>query len=121
MKVELKRAYQQPDTADGKRILVERLWPRGLTKEKAHIDVWMKDIAPTTTLRKWFGHDPDKWTEFKARYRAELRANDELVAQLKEEIGKYKATLVYGSKDAVHNAAIVLLDFLKGRGDEDPS
>lgn len=120
MNVQLKRAYQQPETTDGKRILVERLWPRGLTKEKAHIDVWLKDIAPSTALRKWFGHDPDKWAEFKTRYRAELRSNDETVAQLKDAIGKHKATLVYGSKDEVHNAAIVLLDFLKHPGGRDP-
>ncbi len=114
MKIELKRVYEQPEAADGKRILVERLWPRGLTKEKAQVDVWMKDVAPTTRLRKWFNHDPGKWQEFQTRYRDELRENDDQVAQLKDEIGSVKATFVYGSKDEIHNAAIVLMHFLKG-------
>ena len=113
MNIKLKRVYELPDATDGKRILVERLWPRGLTKEKAHVDLWMKDIAPTTELRKWFDHDPDKWTEFKKRYRAELKQNDEQVAQLRNEIGKRKTTLVYGAKDEEHNAALVLLEYLK--------
>ncbi|MDI1253066.1 DUF488 domain-containing protein [Thermomonas sp.] len=115
MDIELKRVYEKPDATDGKRILVERLWPRGLTKEKAQVDLWLKEIAPSTKLRKWFGHDPDKWTEFQKRYRAELRGNDEQVAELKEAIGNKKATFVYGSKDEIHNAAIVLMDFVKGR------
>ncbi|MGV8923426.1 MAG: DUF488 domain-containing protein [Thermomonas sp.] len=113
MDIQLKRVYEMPDAADGKRILVERLWPRGLTKDKAHVDVWLKEIAPSTELRKWFDHDPAKWTEFKKRYRAELRDNGEQVARLKDEIGNKKATLVYGSRDEVHNAAIVLMDFLE--------
>ncbi len=112
MNIELKRVYEQPGAGDGKRILVERLWPRGLTKEKAQVDLWMKDVAPSTTLRKWFDHDPRKWTEFKERYRAELRENDAQVARLKDEIGTGKTTFVYGSRDETHNAAIVLLDFL---------
>lgn len=113
MKIELKRVYEQPAETDGQRILVERLWPRGLSKEKAQVDLWMKEIAPTTRLRKWFNHDPDKWTEFKQRYRVELRANDEQVSRLKAEIGKAKVTFVYGSRDEMHNAAIVLMDFLQ--------
>lgn len=111
MDIELKRVYEKPAITDGKRILVERLWPRGLTKEKAQVDVWLKDIAPSTALRKWFGHDPDKWTEFKKRYRVELMGNGEAVARLKDEVGTHKATLVYGSKDEIHNAAIVLMEF----------
>ncbi len=114
VKIELKRVYEQPEASDGNRILVERLWPRGLTKEKAQVDLWMKDIAPTTRLRKWFNHDPGKWEEFQKRYRAELRENDEQVARLKDKIGKAKATFVYASEDEIHNAAIVLMDFLKG-------
>lgn len=73
MKINIKRVYEKSSKADGKRILVDRLWPRGLTKEKADIDLWLKDIAPTTELRKWFGHDPDKWKEFQKRYRLELK------------------------------------------------
>ena len=112
MNIKLKRVYEPVDEADGKRILVERLWPRGLTKEKAQVDLWMKDVAPSTALRKWFDHDPAKWTEFQKRYRAELEDNSEQVAQLTEAIGKRKTTLVYGAKDEEHNAAIVLLEFL---------
>ena len=112
MNIKLKRVYEPANEADGKRILVERLWPRGLTKEKAQVDLWMKDVAPSTALRKWFDHDPAKWTEFQKRYRAELEDNSEQVAQLTEAIGKRKTTLVYGAKDEEHNAAIVLLEFL---------
>lgn len=112
MNIKLKRVYESADEADGKRILVERLWPRGLTKEKAQVDLWMKDVAPSTALRKWFDHDPAKWTEFQKRYRAELEDNSEQVAQLTEAIGKRKTTLVYGARDEEHNAAIVLLEFL---------
>lgn len=113
MDIQLKRVYEQPAATDGKRILVERLWPRGLTKEKAHLDLWLKQIAPSTQLRKWFDHDPDKWAEFQTRYRAELRGNGEQTTRLKDEIGKHRTTLVYAARDETHNAAIVLLDFLK--------
>ncbi|MGA9420966.1 MAG: DUF488 domain-containing protein [Rhodanobacteraceae bacterium] len=109
---QIKRVYARPVAADGIRILVDRLWPRGLTKAKARVDIWMKEIAPSTELRKWFGHDPGKWTEFKARYRAELGKNDKQVALLRKEIGKRKATLVYGARDEEHNAAVVLLEWL---------
>lgn len=113
MKLQLKRVYEEPAFADGKRILVERLWPRGLTKEKARVDVWLKEIAPTTELRKWFDHDPTKWNEFKQRYRAELRQNDEQLARLKKEIHQVAATLVYAAKDEQHNAARVLFAWLE--------
>jgi uncharacterized protein YeaO (DUF488 family) len=112
MRLKIKRVYEHPDAQDGTRILVDRLWPRGLTKAKASVDVWMKDVAPSTTLRKWFAHDPDKWAEFKTRYRAELRANKEQVARLKTEMGKKRVTLVYGAKDEEHNEALVLQEFL---------
>ena len=79
MNIKIKRVYERPEKEDGTRILVDRLWPRGLTKAKASVDLWLKDIAPSTELRKWFGHDPGKWAEFKTRYRAELRENDEQV------------------------------------------
>ena len=113
MRLKIKRVYEHPDAQDGTRILVDRLWPRGLTKAKASVDVWMKDVAPSTTLRKWFGHDSDKWAEFKTRYRAELRANKEQVARLKTEMGKRRVTLVYGAKDEEHNEALVLQEYLK--------
>jgi uncharacterized protein YeaO (DUF488 family) len=112
MHIRIKRAYQQPDKADGIRILVDRLWPRGLTKEKACVDLWLKDIAPSTELRKWFGHDPDKWTEFQKRYRVELRNNKEQVSLLKQEAAKGTVTLVYGTKDEEHNEAVVLQKLL---------
>lgn len=112
MNTKIKRVYERPDKEDGVRILVDRLWPRGLTKAKASVDLWLKDVAPSTELRKWFGHDPAKWTEFKTRYRAELRENDEQVKLLKAEIAKGTVTLVYGAKDEEHNEAVVLQEFL---------
>jgi uncharacterized protein YeaO (DUF488 family) len=112
MNIKIKRVYERPDKEDGTRILVDRLWPRGLTKAKASVDLWLKDIAPSTELRKWFGHDPGKWAEFKTRYRAELRENDEQVAHLKGEIEKGVVTLVYGAKDEEHNEAVLLRELL---------
>ena len=108
MKIKIKRVYEKPDREDGKRILVDRLWPRGLTKEKASIDLWLKEIAPSTELRKWFGHDPEKWKEFGKRYSAELKKNEEQVSLLKEQLKKGTVTLVYGAKDKEHNEALVL-------------
>lgn len=108
MKIRIKRVYEQPDKHDGRRILVDRLWPRGLTKEKASVDLWLKDIAPSTALRKWFGHDPDKWEAFKERYLAELKNNSEPIRLLKQELDKGVVTLVYGAKDKEHNEAVVI-------------
>lgn len=113
MTIKIKRVYEAPNTNDGKRILVDRLWPRGLTKEKADVDLWLKDIAPTAVLRKWFNHDPEKWEEFKIRYFDELKNNKEPVSLLKDEIKKGPVTLIYGAKDEVHNEALVLKDSLK--------
>lgn len=108
----IKRAYEEAGTDDGYRVLVDRLWPRGVSKEEAQIDLWLKEIAPTTTLRKWFGHDPSKWREFKRRYEHELASN-ESVAQLRSlEREHKKVCLVYGAKDTEHNDAVVLVDFL---------
>jgi uncharacterized protein YeaO (DUF488 family) len=104
----IKRVYEPPDKHDGRRILVDRLWPRGLTKEKAGIDLWLKDIAPSTELRKWFGHNPDRWEEFKERYLAELKDNSEQIQLLKQELDKGSVTLVYGAKDEEHNQAVVI-------------
>lgn len=108
MKIKIKRVYAQPSAEDGKRILIDRLWPRGLTKEKARVDLWLKEIAPSTELRKWFAHDPDKWDEFKKRYLKELKANSQAVEALKQEFSKGKVTLVYGAKDEEHNDAVVI-------------
>lgn len=112
MHIKIKRVYLLPEKLDGTRILVDRLWPRGLTKAKASVDLWLKEIAPSTELRKWFGHEPGKWAEFKKRYHAELKENDEQVALLKNEIEKGTATLVYGAKDEAHNEAVVLQEYL---------
>lgn len=108
MKIRIKRVYEQPDKHDGRRILVDRLWPRGLTKEKASVDLWLKDIAPSTALRRWFGHDPKKWVEFKKRYLVELKNNSEQIRLLKQELDKGVVTLVYGAKDEEHNEAVVI-------------
>ena len=110
MDIKIKRVYEQPDKNDGMRILVDRLWPRGLTKEKAGVDLWLKDIAPSIELRKWFNHDPDKWDKFKKRYLIERKENTEQVWLLKQELEKGVVTLVYGAKDKEHNEALVLQD-----------
>ena len=110
--IKIKRAYLEPEAGDGTRILVDRLWPRGLTKEKARIDLWLKNIAPSTELRKWFGHDIEKWEEFKNRYLAELNENKESMAILKEQLNKGNVTLIFGARDELHNEAIILKELL---------
>lgn len=112
MEIRIKRVYENSDKKDGMRILVDRLWPRGLTKEEAAIDLWLKEVAPSTELRKWFGHDPGKWKEFQKRYHQELRNNKEQVSLLKQKIKKGTVTLVYGAKDEKHNEALVLKEWL---------
>lgn len=106
--IEIKRVYEDPADSDGFRILVDRLWPRGLTKEKAKVDLWLKDIAPSTELRKWFGHDPEKWQEFRVKYSHELEEKQELLNQLIELAEKQTVTLIYGARDKEHNEAEVL-------------
>ncbi len=113
MTLSMKRAYEAPAAADGKRILIDRLWPRGLSKEKARIDLWMKEVAPSTELRKWFGHDPEKWKEFQTRYKKELAANAELVNSIRKMAKSETVTLVYSAKDEAHNDAVVLLKYLQ--------
>jgi len=107
----MKRVYEKPKVEDGMRILLDRLWPRGLTKEKARVDLWLKDIAPSTKLRKWFGHNPLKWNEFRKRYFRELKNNKKLTSILKEQLKNGMVTLVYGARDEAHNEAIVIKDF----------
>lgn len=114
MKLKIKRVYEQSAKEDGKRILVDRLWPRGLTKEKANIDLWLKDVAPSTELRKWFAHDPAKWDEFQKRYLKELKSNKDNVTIIKELIKSGTVTLVYGARDQEHNEALVLEKHLTG-------
>lgn len=111
--IQLKRAYEEPDTADGERILVDRLWPRGLTKQEARIDLWLKEIAPSTELRKWFGHDPSKWKRFRGRYETELRHNDDLIKLLRGKAKESTITLIYAARDEEHNEAVVLKQFLE--------
>jgi len=112
MNIQIKRVYEKPVKEDGQRILVDRLWPRGLTREKASIDFWLKEIAPSTELRKWFAHDPGKWKVFQNRYHLELEDNKDQVSLLKEQLKKGKVTLVYGAKDEEHNEALVLKEWI---------
>jgi uncharacterized protein YeaO (DUF488 family) len=113
--VKLKRAYDPPAAADGIRILIDRLWPRGISKKKAALDQWMKEIAPSTKLRKWFGHDPARWDEFCRRYAAEVHENAALLDQLRSLARHDPITLVYSAHDELHNDAIVLRNLLLGR------
>jgi uncharacterized protein YeaO (DUF488 family) len=114
MRIAAKRVYDEPGPEDGFRILVDGLWPRGLSKEHAHVDLWLKEISPSAELRKWFGHDPKKWTDFQRRYREELRHKTEQLTTIKAQARKTPVTLVYGARDTEHNNAIVLLEALKG-------
>jgi len=111
----LKRVYEKPSRKDGLRVLVDRLWPRGLTKEHAAVNLWLKDVAPSTQLRKWFGHDAARWKEFQTRYRKELRQNKEPIELLKQKNKEHTVTLVYGARDEEHNEAVVLKKILEGR------
>ncbi|MAM36929.1 MAG: DUF488 domain-containing protein [Paracoccus sp. (in: a-proteobacteria)] len=110
----LKRAYEAPAPSDGQRILVDRLWPRGVSKEELHLDDWMKEIAPSDALRDWFGHDPAKWKEFQTRYAKELDKNGDAVAPLKQRLDKGRVTLVFAAKDEAHNNAVALKAYLEG-------
>lgn len=112
----LKRAYEPPARSDGFRVLVERLWPRGISKDKAALDLWLKDIGPSTELRKWFNHDPAKWVEFRKRYHRELKAHPDLLQLLREKSAAGSVTLVYSSHDQQHNAAVALKGYLEEHG-----
>lgn len=112
--VKLKRAYEPASADDGVRILIDRLWPRGVTKAAAAIDQWVKDIAPSTTLRKWFGHDPARWEEFRSRYTAEIREHPDALRNLRDQARQGSITLVYSARDEAHNDAVVLRDILLG-------
>lgn len=111
--IQIKRAYEDSDPQDGYRILVDGLWPRGISKKKLKIDLWLKEIAPSNELRKSFGHDPLKWDEFQAKYRDELKEKNDLLILIKQKEEKYKKlTLIYAAKDQKHNNAVVLLKIL---------
>jgi len=112
--IRVKRVYEKPSKEDGFRLLVDGLWPRGLTKERAAVDQWMKEIAPSDALRKWFGHEPKKWPEFEKRYRKELAAKQDLLSEIRKLESEHKlVTLLYGRNDEKQNQAVVLADLLK--------
>jgi len=113
--IKLKRAYDRISRSDGRRFLVERLWPRGLTKAKLHVDAWLKEVGPSTKLRKWFGHDPEKWDTFRARYARELDSRPEAWLPLVSAARRGTVTLVYSSHDAEHNNAVALKRYLRSR------
>lgn len=113
MVIQTKRIYEQPAPSDGRRILIDRLWPRGISKERAQIDFWAKSIAPSNELRKWYQHDPSKWDEFRRRYFAELNANPEGLAELREHLGSGTVTLLFGSRELHLNNATALREYLE--------
>jgi uncharacterized protein YeaO (DUF488 family) len=113
--IRIKRTYDAPARGDGRRILVERLWPRGMKKEALEADEWRKDVAPSTELRKWFGHRLERWEQFRARYREELDGNPEAWTPILEAAGRGNVTLLYSARDVLHNGARVLLDYLSDR------
>jgi uncharacterized protein YeaO (DUF488 family) len=112
--IKLKRVYEDPSPKDGFRVLVERLWPRGLTKERAAVDLWLKDVAPSPELRKWFGHDPARWEQFQVRYRHELQEKKDAIQLLKHKGKEGTVTLVYAARDEEHNGALALKKLLRG-------
>ena len=119
--IRVRRIYEPPRPTDGHRVLVDRLWPRGVSKERAAIDTWMREIAPSTDLRRWFAHDPARWPEFKRRYFAELRDQADLVAGLTALARRHRVTLVYSARDTDHNQAVALAEFLRERDEHGPS
>lgn len=110
--VSIKRVYAPPEKSDGFRVLIDRLWPRGLSKEKAKVDLWLKEIAPSTALRKWFNHEPEKWKQFENKYQEEIKNNPEALRVLKSKMKQGKLTLVYGAKEERFNDAVVLQNLL---------
>ena len=116
MKIHVRRVYDKPEAGDGVRVLVDRLWPRGLRKETAAVDHWFRELAPSTELRRWFGHDPDRWEEFRRRYAAELDRRPEILEPLLELLRKSpRVTLLYAAKDEEHNNAVALAHYLEER------
>ena len=113
--IRVKRIYEVPTPDDGFRVLVDRIWPRGITKATAAVDLWMKGVAPSSELRQWFGHDPARWEEFRRRYHGELGARQDLLAELQAHAAKGRLTLVFSAHDAAHNQAVVLREALEGK------
>lgn len=118
--ITVKRAYDPISRADGTRVLVERLWPRGLSKAKLLVDAWLKEVGPSTELRKWFGHDPDKWDEFRKRYRRELDSRPDAWQAIVSAARRGPVTLVYSSHDTEHNNAVALQDYLEAKKRRSP-
>ncbi len=110
--VKIKRIYDEPAPGDGRRVLIDRLWPRGISKDEAGIDEWLKEVAPSDELRKWFGHEPARWEEFRRRYREELKVHGEILERLRSEARKGTVTLLFAARDAEHNNAVVLKEML---------
>lgn len=119
--IRTKRVYEPADRHDGLRVLVDRVWPRGLTKEQVKADLWLKDVAPSTSLRKWFDHDQNKWVTFKDRYFAELDRNTELVEKLLKSRKKARLTLLFSARDLAYNQAVALREYLLSRLHKNPS
>lgn len=115
MAVRMKRAYDRPERSDGYRVLIDRIWPRGVTKAEARLDEWARELAPSSELRRWFGHDPAKFDEFRRRYRKELAAHDEKLRELRRRARNGTLTLVYSARDTEHNDAVVLVELLRRR------
>jgi uncharacterized protein YeaO (DUF488 family) len=115
MEIALKRAYDPPAPGDGRRVLVDRIWPRGIARNDLRIDAWLKELAPSAGLRKWFGHDPKKWEQFKERYARELEQCPDALAQLLQMAKAGRLTLVFGARDTEHNNAVALRDYLQRR------
>jgi uncharacterized protein YeaO (DUF488 family) len=113
--IKIKRIYDPPSGDDGKRVLIDRLWPRGISKDEAQIDEWLKEIAPSDELRKWFGHDPGKWKEFRKRYTNELTEKKDLLGRLAEESKEETLTLLFAAKDTAHSNAAVIRELLSGK------
>ena len=115
MQIDLKRAYDPPAKSDGRRVLVDRVWPRGIAKDDLRIDAWLKDLAPSTELRKWIGHDPAKWDEFRKRYGRELEQRSEALEELLDKARAGHVTLVFSARDTEHNNAVALREYLERR------
>jgi uncharacterized protein YeaO (DUF488 family) len=113
--LKLKRAYEPRTASDGRRVLVDRLWPRGVTKQRLAVDAWLKELAPSTELRRWFAHDPAKWADFQRRYRRELRTHADLVDSLARDALARRVTLIFGARDELHNDAVVLAAVVRRR------
>jgi uncharacterized protein YeaO (DUF488 family) len=118
--IRLKRVYERPSASDGMRVLVDRLWPRGLTKQAVSADLWLKNAAPSTVLRQWFGHDPDRWAGFSRRYRIELERQPEVLELIDDLRRSAPVTLIYGARDEVHNHAVILQKVLEHRSPARP-